>query len=685
MNQAALLKQAKASLQTGRLDKAEALCRQVLAAAPGNGGALHCLGIVAGRRGHLGDAIGLLKRSLGVQPKNADVLTDLGTLYLMAGQAEEGCAALKTALSVKPAHTEALYNYGLALLRMGQVDEAIEHLSKACKRSPKNAQALFNLGLAYLQKQDVGAAAPWLKKAQKAAPENFEIALAYAKTLMMSEAVQQARDVYRTLNRKFPPHPEVLFGLGSAAAALNRPMEALEWFGQARQAAPQNGEICNGLAGVYRSQSDYETAEKLAAKGCQLLGYSEEAMLFLASLLFEAGRIDDALDRVEQCLERFPDSLAALNSKAVYLHAAGQFAEAWPVIERIRRLDPGSAESYYLQMADKGHPFTDEAVETMQRLAGDAALSDEARAKLHFALSTHFDGRSDYGAAFDQAALGNGLIVKTSPYDRRATEEYFAGLKEIFTEDFLAQEGGLPSQEPVFVVGMPRSGTTLVERILASHSKVAGLGELKNFGRFEATLPERLNSGEPYPFCLQNGGDGVFKQMGETYLEFLRALLGPAEKGVDKMPANFLRLGLIHRVFPKAKIVYCQRDPMDIGLSLFLTRFTGNHPYSHRLEDIGHYYRLHEDLLEHWRAVGVPIYTVDYEALLGAPEAESKALIDWVGLAWEDGCLKFNEAAGTVKTASQWQVRQPLYKTSQGRWRNYQAQLAPLADMLGRS
>jgi len=685
MNQAALLKQAKASLQADRLDQAEALCRQILAAAPDNGGALHCLGIVAGRRGHLGDAIGLLKRSLGVQPKNADVLTDLGTLYLMAGQAEEGCAALKTALSVKPAHTEALYNYGLALLRMGQVDEAIEHLSKACKRSPKNAQALFNLGLAYLQKQDVGTALQWLKKAQKAAPESFEIALAYAKTLMMSEAVAEARDAYQSLSRKFPPHPEVLFGLGSAAAALNRPMEALEWFEQAREAAPQNGEICNALAGVYRSQSDYETAEKLAAKGCELLDQSEDAVLFLASLLFEAGRIDDALGRVEQCLQQSPDSLAALNSKAVYLHAAGQFAEAWPVIERIRRLDPRSAESYYLQMADKDHPFTDEVVETMQRLAGDVALSDEARAKLHFALSTHFDGRGDYAAAFDQAALGNGLIVKTSPYDRRATEEYFAGLKEIFTQDFLAQEGGLPLQEPVFVVGMPRSGTTLVERILASHSKIAGLGELKNFGRFEATLPERLNSGESYPFCLQNGDNGVFKQLGETYLEFLRSLLGPAEKGVDKMPANFLRLGLIHRVFPKAKIVYCRRDPLDIGLSLFLTRFTGNHPYSHRLEDIGHYYRLHDDLLEHWKAVGIPIHIVDYEALLEAPETESKALIEWVGLAWEDGCLKFNEAAGTVKTASQWQVRQPLYKTSQGRWRNYQVQLAPLADMLGRS
>lgn len=685
MNQAALLKQAKASLQAGRLDQAEAFCRQILAADSSNGGALHCLGIVAGRRGHLGDAIGLLKRSLDVQPKNPDVLTDLGTLQLMAGQAEAGCTALKTALSVKPAHTEALYNYGLALLRLGHLDEAIEHLSKACKRSPKNAQALFNLGLAYLQKQNAGAAVPWLKKAQKAAPENFEIALAYAKTLMTSGAVEEARDVYRTLSRKFPPHPEVLFGLGSTAAALNRPIEALKWFEQAREAAPQSGEICNALAGVYRSQSDYGMAEELAVKGCGLLGQSEDAVLFLASILFEAGRIDDALVRVEQCLEKSPDSLAALNSKAVYLHAAGQFSEAWPVIERIRRLDPGSAESYSLQMADKGHPFTDETVETMQRLAGDATQSDEARAKLHFALSAHFDGRGDYGAAFDQAALGNGLIAKTSPYDRRETEAFFAGLKEIFTPEFLAREGGLPSQEPVFVVGMPRSGTTLVERILASHSKIAGLGELKNFGRYESTLPERLNSGKAYPFCLQNGGDGVFKQLGETYLEFLRSLLGAAEKGVDKMPANFLRLGLIHRVFPKAKIVYCRRDPMDVGLSLFLTRFTGNHPYSHRLEDIGHYYRLHEDLLNYWKAAGIPIHTVDYEALLAAPETESKALIEWTGLAWEDACLKFNEKTGAVKTASQWQVRQPLYKTSQGRWRNYQAQLAPLAEMLDRS
>jgi len=255
-----------------------------------------------------------------------------------------------------------------------------------------------------------------------------------------------------------------------------------------------------------------------------------------------------------------------------------------------------------------------------------------------------------------------------------------------FGAEFFARtdRAGSQSELPVFIVGMPRSGTTLVEQILASHPMVHGAGELDYMRRIMQTLPERLGVQRPIPECAANIDTALAERIAEEHLQHLREHSASALRITDKTPSNFLRLGLIALLFPKARIIHCQRDPLDTCLSCYFLRFGQGQAFAYDLDDLGRYYRDCARLMEHWRRVlPSPLLEVPYEALVADQEGWSRRLIAFLGLDWDDRCLAFYRSERQVKTASVWQVRQPVYASSIGRWRRYAKHLGPLFAALG--
>jgi hypothetical protein len=317
------------------------------------------------------------------------------------------------------------------------------------------------------------------------------------------------------------------------------------------------------------------------------------------------------------------------------------------------------------------------------RSESNLTISRERRSAAHFSLGRLYDRAGDYNRAFVHFQAGNNL--KPSDFDRGEFTRFIDDLINTFDVDFMrnapcAHHG---SRRPVFIVGMPRSGTSLVEQILASHPEVCGGGELEDIRHIAFGAGAWLGSSHTYPRVVRELAAADCDTLAAGYLKKLAVLSPQARCVTDKMPQNFLALGLIALLFPEARVIHCLRDPLDTCLSCYFHDFTGYHPYAYRLEGLGFYYRQYQRLMRHWRAVlPIPMLDVVYEDLVADPEAGIRQLLAFCELDWDERCLRFYESERIVHTSSYQQVRRPIYKSSLGRWRHYAAHLEPLRRAL---
>jgi hypothetical protein len=305
---------------------------------------------------------------------------------------------------------------------------------------------------------------------------------------------------------------------------------------------------------------------------------------------------------------------------------------------------------------------------------------------LHFALGKAFADREQYEPSFRHFLEGNALKRRQTAYDEAATLRFFERIQAVFARELMREKrgGGDHSPAPVFVLGMPRSGTTLVEQILASHSKVFGAGELEEFGKAVASSVQANCASVTFPEIVPAMSAEQLRQLGGCYLDAIGAAARPAERIVDKLPLNFAFVGLIHLALPNARIIWARRDPIDTCVSCFSTLFGGDQPHTYELGELGRYHRAYEALMEHWRRVlpeGV-LLEVQYEDVVEDLEGQARRMVKHCGLEWEEACLTFHETQRPVRTASVAQVRQPIYRSSVGRWRPYKHQLQPLLQAL---
>jgi len=412
-------------------------------------------------------------------------------------------------------------------------------------------------------------------------------------------------------------------------------------------------------------------------------GYAP-AHLNLGLALSSLGRLTEAIERFRSALSLQPDYAVVYNNLGLAYQDLGMMPEARSSFEQAMRIKPAYTEAVKNYTESRRFSEGDhELVYRLEKMARKVEL-DEDRGNLHFSLGKIYNDMGKYDDAFLHFNQGNKVERKKYQYNWHDFSDYIDHLRRVFPADFIgARTGaGSSSELPVFIVGMPRSGTTLIEQIISSHPLAFGAGELT----FLHDMSQRLAAEQAifYPECMKALASERCNNAASEYIGFLRGFNRDAVRITDKMPSNFLHLGLIALLFPKARIVHCRRGAEDTCLSIYFHKFRNSHAYAYDLEELGHFYRDYAVMMDHWRTV-LPtgmLFEIQYEDLVERPEEMSRKLMGFCGLEWDEQCLNAHENERSVRTASSWQVRQPIYKTSRERWRRYEKHLAPLLAAL---
>jgi tetratricopeptide (TPR) repeat protein len=571
-------------------------------------------------------------------------------------RAEDLCRQI---LAVQRAHPDALNLMGAIAQQVGRTDVAIACLRHAVQSDPTNAHYHNNLGVYCTHAEQLLEAVESYRKAIRLRPDFAEAHNNLTYALYGLGRMDEARASGEQALRLRPSFPEANNHLGLALMELDRAGEAAEQFQTALRLQPRLPAVQRNLANAMRALGRHADAMYHFQQALQLDPNFAEVHCDLGDFLKEQGRFDEAVTHFRQALRSKPDyALAYWN--------LSEFAN-----QGLSRLTP-------------------EELAQIQSLLSSDRLPLLSKSVLHMTLGNVFDKQGPWDQAFPHFRQGNALRKQLleqmgQGFDVAAHRTAIDRTIATFTEEFFRQEppGGSDSELPVFVVGMPRSGTSLVEQILASHSKAAGAGELWDLPNLVANLQRQNKRGVEYPASLGSMKAAELGKLAAPYLQRLARTDDKAIRVVDKMPQNFLHLGLIALLFPKARVIHCRRDPFDVCLSCYFQNFHRVN-FAWSLEDLGQYHAEYERLMAHWQGVlPLRMMEVRYEDLVTRQEEVTRELVSFCGLEWEDSCLSFHKNSRPVQTASALQVRRPMYSSSIGRWQKYRSHLEPLRQALG--
>jgi tetratricopeptide (TPR) repeat protein len=606
--------------QRGRTDEAARLYQSILDRDPGHLGALQLLGVIHAQQGKLESAVTLLRKAAERLPEAAETRNNLGLALHTLGRHREAAACFEKAIALNPRYAIAHNNLGLTLVALDRRDEALTCYERALAISPDYPEAMNNLGAALHAARRFPEALGWFEKAVGIRP-----GFAEAQT-----------------------------NLGKALSALERYEEALAQLERAGTLRPD-----------------------LAANE-----------LDLGSVLRALNRYDEAIRHYEKAAAIAPAQALPAISLGVALQEIGRTDEARRYFEKAVALEPRNPAGYACLVGAVKTRAGDPHLPVMEALAKDLSGSLAVdRAVLHFALGKALSDVGEHQRGFDHYREGNALKRWETSYDETATVGRLDRILGVFTAELMRRNQGLgdPCRTPIFIVGMPRSGSTLVEQILASHPRVFGAGERSDF-RNAVRSAGLHGGGAEFPRSVPAVTGTQLRSLARSYLTTIGAVGAgtPAMRVTDKLPANFRYAGLIHLALPNARIIHTCRDPIDTCLSCFATLFE-KQPFTFDLGELGRYYSAYTRLMKHWREVlpeGVML-DVQYEELVYDFEPQARRILAHCGLEWDDDCLSFHQAKRPVKTASMTQVRQPIYRSSVGRWRPDDETLRPLYEGMG--
>lgn len=680
------LQSALQSHQSGDLKTAEGLYRQILSQHPDHGDALHLLGLLAHQAGNNEAAAELIGRALTLNPKFAEAHNSLGAALQAQGQLDEALACYQRAAKIKPDYVEAHNNIGNVLKDQGKLDEAAKRFRRAMSLNPSYEAAHCNLGNLLSEQDELDKATTCYKKALAINPNLAEAHNALGAVLLKQDELDEAVIHYERALEIKPNYAEAHNNLGNAMKELGNHGKAIAQFQCAVDINPNFAEAHNGLGVALKDQGRFDEAIISCRRALDIDPKIAEAHYNLGYLLNQHSKIDEAIAHYKRVIEIEPTYAAAYNGLGFALKSKGQFDEATVAFEKALTIKPNYAPPYKELVSLRKIQPNDELISRIEKVLAEEKLSDRDKGYLYFALGKCFADIGEYDKAFDNYRAGNEIKKQTTPFNAAIMIDENSRIIETFTRSFLEKRAafGNDSEQPIFIVGMPRSGTTLTEQIISSHAQVSGAGELANFNLMAVDLPRILQDGRAYPACATSIDKEIAGNLAQGYLDYLQSRFGDAARITDKMPANFRHLGLIALLFPRARIIHCRRNPLDIGLSCYFQDFS-TQPFSHDLADIGLYYRQYERLMAHWRdCLPLPILDLQYEELIADKEKVSRRMIDFCGLDWDDACLASHKNDRQIHTASIWQARQPVYNTSIERWRRYEKHLGPLMDALGK-
>ncbi len=678
---------AEQALNANNADAADRICSEIVRVDPDCAPALHLLGVLRYNAGDLRLAIDLLQRAAGIDDGAALYHCNLCEMRRQAGDLEGALESGRRAISLAPDMAQALNNLGIVLFERGALDEAIAHYQRAVQIAPGYCEAFSNLGNALRATKAYEDALAAYERALQLQPDFVDGLNNLGTTLRDLGRWQEAEAAYGRALALSPGNPKLLSNLALALKEREDFAGAAALLSQAVDIEPDNVQSLTYLALVRLDQKQVTIAEDLARRALSLAPDDARAVNAMGLARFERQDSAAALALFQRAVALAPDLADAHNNLGNVRKEEGRLDEARQAYERAIELDPGET-AYDLNLSDaKTYAPGDSHLAVMRaRMDAASGLSQTGRMRLNFALAKAYEDLGRHDEAFACLSDGSRLKRQTIGYDEAATLGLFDRIRATFDARLIDRKSPVRSALPVFIVGMPRSGTTLVEQILASHPAVFGGGELNDFDRLINRLPGAVGESRfRYPEDVSFLSAGDLESLGKAYVAGQRARAGRAERATDKMPANFLFLGLIHMALPNARIIHVMRDPRDTCLSCYSKLFSMEQAFSYDLEELGRYYRKYAELMAHWRTVlpaGVML-DIRYEDVVGDLEGSARALVAHCGLAWDSACLRFHETARPIRTASASQVHKPIYQSARGRWRRYERHLAPLSAALG--
>ncbi len=663
------------------------------------------------RSGEYKESERLSRRALELDPDNILALNGLGMVLAKLVKFEESIDIWKKASKLNPEESMFWINWGNTLREMGRLKESEKKCRKAVELAPDNPEALNNLGNVLRDNGKLDESAEFYRRATNARPEYFEahvnMAIAFLDNHLYEDASIAAKYAV-AFNRDF----------GMGYSVLSKALCELGVFDQAHMSAqraihldPDQAEPYLDLANVLSKMDQYDDAEASIQEALKQEPDQARAYMQLSEIRERINNYDGAREAIEQALEMSPDMPMLWVRKGLisffddapeegleYVEKAIQLSPEWHVplqhkaemLISLNRNDEAEVVIRKLLTKKKDIPGPYSTLTSLKKFKSEKdpdfvqmkKLEDKvdshgqlAAAVYHYSMSDVYEQMKKYDEAFDHLKKASDIKRKVIHYIKKTDEGFIQGLKERYSAEFLKNFEGLPgcsSKVPVFIVGMPRSGTTLTEQIISSHPDVYGAGELPDLGQILKDCRSSIEIAE-------------IESLGQRYVDNVSARakgLNPL-RVTDKMPGNYVHIGLISILLPQAKIIHCRRNPMDTSLSCYKQNFAQGQYWSYDLEELGNEYLSYLDIMAHWRDVLPDSFLeIDYEETVENFEEQARKLIDYVGLPWHDACLEPHKQKRTVLTASKAQVTKPVYKTSVDKWKRYEKHLQPLVKKL---
>ena len=607
------------------------------------------LGTALVRMHKFADAERELRAALDSKPDIPKALRELSTALLGQGRGDEAIACLQRIVELEPNKSVSHFDLSNAFARIGKKEEAEAALQESFRLDPKR-QILFEA----IRLQHDGRpkdAEMRLREILRDEPTN-----ATATRALGSIALEEGR--YRMATRLLQNAVKLAPDYFAAWVELSRALTEFEQLDEARDAIAQVIRLESGLAYPYvllgnleSKAGDYEAAVTAFETALNKQADNGGALAGLGHALKTIGRQEQAIDRYRSCVQSYP-----------------AFGEAWWSLANL-----------------KTFRFSDDEVAVMEQHVDQERLNDETRVNINFALGKAYEDRSDYDKAFHRYDSGNKLRRAHENYDPVQNEALHDQIIEAITPQFIEENAAHAEQrnDPIFIVGLPRSGSTLIEQILASHSQVDGTHELPDLPRVIRTINQWQIHGKGYPVAVPLLEPVHIKELGEQYLNATDRYRKGAPRFTDKMPNNFSMVGLLALILPNAKIINARRHPLDSCMGSYKQLFYRGQSFTYDLVELGEYYLEYQRIMDHWNKI-LPgrVLDVHYENMVVNQEEETRRLIEFCELPWEDACLRFYETERAVNTASSEQVRQPIYSKSINAWRRFENHLGPLVEVL---
>jgi len=592
----------------------------------------------------------LFEQALLANSRNSEAMVMLGTIHAEQGDLIGAERYLRQALVLDPEYADAFYYLGSVLQAQGKMAAALTCVERAVTLDPEfvDAQKLL-INLQQLLGKSISAQngnqpVQMLSGATQAAFHE-------ASVLLQQGKFEQAASCY-------------------IAVTQQQPELAVAWF---------------FLARTRGQQGQHTEAERCCREAIRLDEGLVAAYMMLASFLLAQGKIEEASNQSDMAIQLAPTDINAIALAANIAKHLNNPERAYELLSPLLKGEVVNVNvALAFSMISKDLNRQQEAIDLMEKVLNfDSSLSMTGKSNLHFNLGMLYDNISQYNNAFSHYQQGNKL--KPVSFDQKQYSLSIEKHINTHSSELMAclPRASFSSQRPIFIVGMVRSGTSLVEQILSSHPDVYGAGELGDIFQISKSLPGMIGTNVPYPECLTQLTQSQADSLAQRYLDRLEQISPNAKRVTDKLPGNFMHLGLIESLFPDARVIHCMRDPVDTCLSVYFQDFSTLHPYAYDLSNIGAFYQGYLKLMEHWRKVlRLPLLEISYEDLISDQERVSRAMVEFCGLEWNDSCLQFHKNKRFVRTASHDQVNRPIYQQSVARWKNYETHLAPLLAAL---